>query len=34
MEKIYVYIYIVNGGSNGNRTKYNGIKWNMDINVI
>ena len=32
MEKIHVYIYIVNGDSNGNRTKYNGIEWNMDIN--
>jgi len=26
------HIYIVNGDSNGNRTKYNGIEWNMDIN--
>lgn len=24
-------IYIVNGDSNGNRTKYNGIEWNVDI---
>ena len=22
--------YSVNGDSNGNRTKYNGIEWNMD----
>lgn len=27
-----IYIYIINGDSNGNRTKYNGIEWNMDIN--